>query len=130
MEEDIKLLEEKISDGTIYVMCGNSVDEAIKNILTALHKANKEKHNQKSLRRFNERKYRKELSANKEALNHIKQLEEENENLKQAIKINQDLYETKCNENKELEIQRDYYKERYLEFNNAFVQGGKELTKD
>lgn len=28
---------------------------------------------------------------------------EENENLKQAIKINKDLYETKCNKNKELE---------------------------
>ena len=34
---------------------------------------------------------------------YVKKLEEENENLKQAIKINQDLYETKCNENKELE---------------------------
>lgn len=34
---------------------------------------------------------------------YVKKLEEENENLKQAIKINQDLYETKCNKNKELE---------------------------
>lgn len=26
--------------------------------------------------------------------------------------------------------ERDYYKERYLEFNNAFVQGGKKLTEE
>ena len=25
--------------------------------------------------------------------------------------------------------ERDYYKERYLEFNNAFIQGGKKLVR-
>lgn len=32
--------------------------------------------------------------------------------------------------NAELQIQRDYYKERYLEFNNAFIQGGRKLTEE
>lgn len=31
--------------------------------------------------------------------------------------------------NAELQIQRDYYKERYLEFNNAFIQGGEKMAK-
>jgi len=26
--------------------------------------------------------------------------------------------------------ERDYYKERYLEFNNAFIEGGRKLTKE
>lgn len=30
----------------------------------------------------------------------------------------------------QLEQQRDYYKERYLEFNNAFIQGGRKLTEE
>lgn len=41
-------------------------------------------------------------SETKQAISNILK---ENENLKQAIKINHDLYETKCNENKELEEQ-------------------------
>lgn len=32
--------------------------------------------------------------------------------------------------NAELQIQRDYYKARYLEFNNAFIQGGRKLTEE
>lgn len=30
----------------------------------------------------------------------------------------------------ELRKQRDYYKARYLEFNNAFIQGGRKLTEE
>lgn len=30
----------------------------------------------------------------------------------------------------DIETQRDYYKERYLEFNNAFIQGGRKLTEE
>lgn len=33
-------------------------------------------------------------------------------------------------ENADLKIQRDYYKARYLEFNNAFIQGGRKLTEE
>lgn len=32
-------------------------------------------------------------------------------------------------ERDELRVQRDYYKERYLEFNNVFIQGGDKLVK-
>lgn len=30
---------------------------------------------------------------------------------------------------KELEIERDYYKKMYLECNNVFIEGGRNLTK-
>lgn len=30
----------------------------------------------------------------------------------------------------DLKTQRDYYKARYLEFNNAFIQGGRKLTEE
>ena len=30
---------------------------------------------------------------------------------------------------KDLKTQRDYYKARYLEFNNAFIQGGEKMAK-
>lgn len=33
-------------------------------------------------------------------------------------------------ERDELRVQRDYYKARYLEFNNAFIQGGRKLTEE
>lgn len=33
MEEDIKILEEGIKNGTIYVNCGNSIDKAIENLI-------------------------------------------------------------------------------------------------
>ena len=32
--------------------------------------------------------------------------------------------------NKQLATERDYYKARHLEFNNAFIEGGKKLTKE
>lgn len=32
-------------------------------------------------------------------------------------------------ERDELRKQRDYYKARYLEFNNAFIQGGEKMAK-
>lgn len=32
--------------------------------------------------------------------------------------------------NAELQIQRDYYKKMYAEFNNAFIQGGRKLTEE
>lgn len=32
-------------------------------------------------------------------------------------------------DNIDLKTQRDYYKARYLEFNDAFIEGGKKLTK-
>ena len=31
-------------------------------------------------------------------------------------------------ENEDITQQRDYYKARYNEFNNAFIEGGKKLT--
>lgn len=34
MEEDIKILEENLKNGTIYVNCGNSIDKALENLLT------------------------------------------------------------------------------------------------
>ena len=34
MEEDIKILEENLKNGTIYVNCGNSTDKALENLLT------------------------------------------------------------------------------------------------
>lgn len=34
MKEDIKILEENIKNGTIYVNCGNTIDKAIENLLT------------------------------------------------------------------------------------------------
>lgn len=34
-----------------------------------------------------------------------------------------------CNEIEELRKQRDYYKARYLEFNNAFIQCGEKMAK-
>lgn len=36
MEEDIKILKEKITNGTIYVQCGFTIDKAIENILNRL----------------------------------------------------------------------------------------------
>lgn len=33
MEEDIKLLEEKIKNGVIYVNCGNSIEKLIENLI-------------------------------------------------------------------------------------------------
>lgn len=34
------------------------------------------------------------------------------------------------NEIKTLTVAENYYKTRYLEFNNAFIEGGKKLTED
>ena len=34
IEEDIKILEENLKNGTIYVNCGNSIDKALENLLT------------------------------------------------------------------------------------------------
>ena len=45
MEEDIKILEENLKNGTIYVNCGNSIDKALENLLTRykqLEEENKE----------------------------------------------------------------------------------------
>ena len=33
MEEDIKILEDGLKNGTIYVNCGNSIDKAIENLI-------------------------------------------------------------------------------------------------
>lgn len=52
----------------------------------------------------------------KTVLNLIKKQQKEIEKLEQ--------------ERKTLTTERDYYKARYLEFNNAFIQGGKKLTED
>lgn len=35
MEEDIKILEEKLKDGTIYVNCGNTTDKALEHLIKA-----------------------------------------------------------------------------------------------
>lgn len=42
MEEDIKILKEKITNGTIYVQCGFTIDKAIENILNRLEQLEKE----------------------------------------------------------------------------------------
>ena len=53
----------------------------------------------------------------------------ETSSIAKDLKADIDATKWALNRIKELETQRDYYKERYLEFNNAFVQGGKELTR-
>ena len=45
------------------------------------------------------------------------------------IKSGIDLIEKLQKENKAMTQQRDYYKARYNEFNEAFIENGRELTK-
>ena len=61
IEEAIEIMNNFLKDTPKlpYECLMNKEVEAVETILSALHKANKEKHNQKNLRRFNERKYRK-----------------------------------------------------------------------
>lgn len=47
------------------------------------------------------------------------------DNLREDVEANK----WAINKIKELKKERDYYKERYNEFNNAFIEGGKKLTK-
>ena len=42
--------------------------------------------------------------------------------------LNEEATKWAINKIKELKKERDYYKQRYLEFNNAFIEGGKKLT--
>lgn len=58
-----------------------------------------------------------DLAEPKLKLDKYKNLEKDVEATKWAI-----------NKIKELETERDYYKARYNEFNNAFIEGGKKLT--
>lgn len=39
-------------------------------------------------------------------------------------------YQELISQNAMLQQERDYYNQRYLEFNNAFIEGGKKLTKE
>ena len=85
IEKDIKQVESLIKkcDGCKLNECINceinwTEIQSIKNIIRALHKANKDKHNQSNLRRLNDRKYRKVLSDYKRVL-------KENEKQKELI---------------------------------------------
>ena len=80
MEEDIKIVENVLKTKE-YGLCEitDTFYKAIENLLSALHKANKEKHNQKSLRRSDKRKLRKALSDYRQLLKKCKELEKQQE---------------------------------------------------
>ena len=48
--------------------------------------------------------------------------------IKEDLKYDIEATEWAIKKINELKTERDYYKQRYLEFNNAFIEGGKKLT--
>ena len=92
------------------------MEEDLKNLQVIISLSEEEiKHNDENITAILDLE---DLKALENLLTRYKQLEIENENLKQAIKINQDLYEKVCNENKELEEEKEQYKNDYYSLVN------------
>ena len=96
IEEDIKILEENLKNGTIYVNCGNSIDKALENVLARYKQLdsligeidNKEVNDALHMLlhwALKNTEYETQKQQFQIVNAYIKQLEEENENLKNDL---------------------------------------------
>ena len=116
IEEDIKILQQVIKDydnwNEMPYKFNQDIMRAIKNTIKALHKANKDKHNQSNLRRLNDRKYRKILSDYKRVLKENEELKNTNCLVKRYFKL-KDTNTYLQKENEILKEEKDKQIERY-----------------
>lgn len=132
IERDIHLLESYA--GMTHKMNDNQgrpkLDQAIEHILSDYKRVLKEIEELKQEKINNDRMI---VLAQNETLNYMRGYEDGKNSRRSAVACQIEKYkeyiEKLQRENEDITQQRDYYKERYNEFNEAFIENGRKLTK-